>query len=301
MRIVKWTLVSIAVIVLVLGGYVYLELRSLEVEQITEDLYVLYGLGGNVAVLDTDEGTVIVDSMTTHLQGERIREEAAALTGKSVSLVINTHYHLDHTHGNPAFEPGTRVVSTEKTRYLLEQTDADYFSGDAAALMPNETFTGSKEISMGNKTLRLVNPGPGHTGGDLVVLFIEDKTVHTGDLFFNRHYPNIDLEAGGSVEKWGGTLDNVLALPFNTVIPGHGKVTDRPKLRQFQRFMRQLAKIGIEAAEKGISLEDTINTDKLTEDADYTELKLIVPIGLTREFVLQRSWEEANHAFELIP
>lgn len=301
MRIVKWTLVSIVVFVLVLGGYVYLELRSLEVEQITEDLYVLYGLGGNVAVLDTDEGTVIVDSMTTHLQGERIREEAAALTGKSVSLVINTHYHLDHTHGNPAFEPGTRVVSTEKTRYLLEQTDADYFSGDAAALMPNETFTGSKEISMGNKTLRLVNPGPGHTGGDLVVLFIEDKTVHTGDLFFNRHYPNIDLEAGGSVEKWAGTLDNVLALPFNTVIPGHGKVTDRPKLQQFQRFMRQLAKIGIEAAEKGISLEDTINTDKLTEDADYTELKLIVPIGLTREFVLQRSWEEANHAFELIP
>jgi cyclase len=301
MRILKWVLGSIVLIVVVVGGYAYFELRSLEVEQITEDLYVLYGLGGNVAVLDTDEGTVIVDSMTTGIQGERIREEAEALTGKPVTLVINTHYHLDHTHGNPAFEPGTRVVATDKTLHLLEQTDADYFSGEAASLKPNETFTGSKIISMGNKTLRLINPGPGHTGGDLVVVFVEDKTVHTGDLFFYRHYPNIDLEGGGSVAQWGDTIDNILALPFNTVIPGHGTVTVRPNLKQYQRFIRQLAKIGSDAAKNGISLEETIASDELTEDDGYTEIKLIVPIGLTREFVLQRSWEEANNEFELIP
>jgi glyoxylase-like metal-dependent hydrolase (beta-lactamase superfamily II) len=301
MRILKWTVGTVVLLVVVLGGYVYSQLRSLEVEQITEDLYVLYGLGGNVAVLNTDEGTVIVDSMTTTIQGARIREEAERLTGKPISLVINTHYHLDHTHGNPAFAPGTRVVSTEKTLHLLEHTDAEYFSGEAASLKPNDTFTGSKDISMGNKTLRLINPGPGHTGGDLVVVFVEDKALHTGDLFFHRHYPNIDLEGGGSVAKWGDTLDNVLALPFNTIIPGHGKVTDRPKLEQYQRFMRQLAAIGIDAAKNGTSLEATIASDKLTEDDGYTEIQFILPIGLTREFVLQRSWEEANNAFELIP
>ncbi len=301
MRIWQWLVVSIVVVVVALGAYVFLQVRSLEVRQITNDLYVIYGLGGNVAVLDTDEGTVIVDSMTSQYQGKRIKEEAMLLTGKPITLIINTHYHIDHIHGNPAFDPGTRVVATEKTLHHLQQTDADYFSGEAVALMPNETFVDDKEITMGNKTLRLIHPGRGHTDGDLVVLFVEEKTVHMGDLFFYLHYPNIDLEGGGSVAQWGDTIDKVLELPFHTIIPGHGVVTNRPKLEQFQAFMRQLASIGKQAADKGTSLEETLKTDRLTEDEDYEPLKMIIPIGLTREFVLQRAWEEANGAFELRP
>jgi cyclase len=301
MKIFKWAIVSVVVIVLASGGYVYLQVRSLEVDQITGDLYVIYGLGGNVAVLDTDEGTVIVDSMTLQYQGDRIKEEAMRLTGKPITLIINTHYHIDHTHGNPAFDPGTRVVATKRTLHHLKQTDADYFSGEAGELLPNETFDSEKEITMGNKTMRLIHPGRGHTDGDLVVLFVEDRTVHTGDLFFYLHYPNIDLEAGGSVAEWGDTIDRILELPFHTIIPGHGFVTNRPKLEQFQDFMRQLASIGKGSADAGMSLEETIRSGELTEDEDYEPLKMVVPIGLTREFVLQRAWEEANGAFERRP
>ena len=299
MRVWQWFVVSVVVIVFALGGYVFLQIRSLTVDQITNDLYVIYGLGGNVAVLDTDEGTVIVDTMTLQYQGERIIEEAMALTGKPITLIINTHYHIDHTHGNPAFDPGTRIVATKRTLHHLQQTDADYFSGEAGKLLPNEIFDHDKEITMGNKTLRLVHPGRGHTDGDLVVLFVEEKTVHMGDLFFYLHYPNIDLEAGGSVVEWDDTIDKVLELPFHTIIPGHGVVTNRPKLEQFQAFMRQLASIGKQAAEEGLSLEETIESDNLTEDKDYEPLKMIVPIGFTRKFVLQRAWEEANDVFEL--
>ena len=63
--------------------------------------------------------------------------------------------------------------------------------------------------------------------------------------------------------------------------------------------MRQLADIAARAGRQGISLQETLNTDELTEDKDYTPLKMIVPIGLSREFVLQRAWEEATGAFEL--
>lgn len=301
MRTWQWLLISVVVIVVALGGFVFSQVRSLEVQQITNDLYVIYGLGGNVAVLDTDEGTVIVDTMTLKYQGDRIKEEAMALTGKPITLIINTHYHLDHTHGNPAFDVGTRVVSTERTLHHLKVTDAEYFSGEASQLMPNETFVADKVISMGNKTLKLMYPGRGHTDGDLVVLFAEDKTLHTGDLFFHMHYPNIDLEGGGSVAEWGDTIDKILAMPFLTVIPGHGIIAERHKLEQFQKFVRQLARIGKEAADNGISLEETIATDKLTEDKEYEPLKMIIDIGLTREFVLQRAWEEANNAFERRP
>jgi glyoxylase-like metal-dependent hydrolase (beta-lactamase superfamily II) len=291
------------VIVLIIGlaGFVFSQVRGLEVEQITNDLYVIYGLGGNVAVLDTDEGTVIVDTMTLKYQGDRIKEEAMALTGKPVTLIINTHYHLDHIRGNPAFDAGTRIVSTKRTLHHLKETDSEYFSGEASQLMPNETFVSDKVISMGNKTLKLMYPGRGHTDGDLVVLFEEDKTLHTGDLFFFRHYPNIDLEGGGSVMEWGDTIDKILEVPFLTVIPGHGNITERVNLKQFQLFVRQLASIGKQAAEDGVSLEETIATDRLTEDEGYEPLKMIIDIGVDREFVLQRAWEEANVAFERRP
>ena len=298
-----WQRLLVLVIVLVVGlaGFVFSQVRGLEVEQITNDLYVIYGLGGNVAVLDTDEGTVIVDTMTLKYQGDRIKEEAMALTGKPVTLIINTHYHLDHIRGNPAFDAGTRIVSTKRTLHHLKETDSEYFSGEASQLMPNETFVSDKVISMGNKTLKLMYPGRGHTDGDLVVLFEEDKTLHTGDLFFFRHYPNIDLEGGGSVMEWGDTIDKILEVPFLTVIPGHGNITERVNLRQFQLFVRQLASIGSQAAENGTSLEETIATDKLTADEGYEPLKMIIGIGLNREFVLQRAWEEANDAFERRP
>ena len=73
----------------------------------------------------------------------------------------------------------------------------------------------------------------------------------------NRVYPSIDLKAGGTVREWPDTLDVVLALPFTRVIPGHGALSDRAGVEQFQRFMRQLAAVGADAKAKGLSLADT--------------------------------------------
>ncbi|MEE4145097.1 MAG: MBL fold metallo-hydrolase, partial [Halieaceae bacterium] len=101
----KWQtgLLLVAVLVIVSCGYVFVQLRTIEVERLSDDLSVLRGLGGNTAVLRTDAGAVVVDTMLLPLQGQRIRELARELTGADTVLLINTHYHLDHTHGNPAF------------------------------------------------------------------------------------------------------------------------------------------------------------------------------------------------------
>ena len=122
---------------------------------------------------------------------------------------------------------------------------------------------------MGGKTIRLQHLGRGHTGGDLVVLFVEDRVLHTGDLFFNGRYPNIDLEAGGSVREWDATLDRVLALDFDRVIPGHGPVTDREGIRAFQRFLRELWSLAERGAREGKSLAETQALPGLTADAGY--------------------------------
>ncbi len=298
MRILKLVLLGLIALSAMAGGYVFLQLRALDVEKLSEDLWVLRGMGGNTAVLRTDVGAVVVDSLTFPMQGKRIRELARELTGAETVLLINTHYHLDHTHGNPAFEPGTRVLSTERTLSHLLVLDADFWSGDAAALLPNETFSDRQTLKIGGKSLELVHPGRGHTDGDLVVVFHDERVVHMGDLFFNRFYPNIDLEAGGSVQEWPATIDAASSLPFDLVIPGHGMTTDRAGLADFRRFLTQLGDIGRQAAHNNTSLEATLATDRLTADAGYGQITMIVPVGLSREFVLRRAWEESTGNFE---
>lgn len=284
---------TLALLVL-MGAYVVVQLRSLEVERLSDDLYVMRGLGGNVMVLRTDAGTVIVDTMSSPIQGALIREAAKTLTGADTVLLISTHYHLDHTHGNPAFDAGTRVLSTERTLSHLKALDAAFWTDEAAQLLPNETFNDRYTLSIGGKTLELIEPGRGHTDGDLVVLFVDEKVIATGDLFFNRFYPNIDLEAGGSVQLWPQTLEQILSLDFERVIPGHGATSDRQGLQQFKAFMSQLGAAGLHAGKTGASLEQTLAEAELTADEGYQSITFIVPLGLDRDFVLTRSWEEVT-------
>lgn len=300
MKFWKKCIIALLLLVVIFVVYVLLNVRSLTVEAVSEDIHVIRGMGGNTTVLNTDAGAVVIDSMTFKMQGSLIRKKAEELTGKEVVLLVNTHYHLDHTHGNPGFKPGTQIVSTERTLSHLKALDADNWQGEAAKLLPNDTFSDRRQLKLGNKTITLIHPGRGHTDGDLVVLFEEDKTLVMGDLFFNKHYPNIDLEAGGSVQAWPSTIDKILELGFDTVIPGHGDTTNRAGLIGFQKMMSQLAQIGSSAANNNTSLSDTLNSTALSEDAGYQPIKFGgISLGLNREFVLQRSWEESTGNFEL--
>jgi glyoxylase-like metal-dependent hydrolase (beta-lactamase superfamily II) len=222
--------IAAAVLIALIGlivVYLYNRIATLESEKVTDAVHVIFGVGGNTAVLETETGVVVVDTMTFPLQGRRIRDLAERLGGGPTQAIVNTHYHVDHTHGNPAWATGTRIVSTDLTLAYLDHFDGAFWNGVAAGSIPNETFEDTHEMRIGGKTIRSYRTGRGHTGGDLVVLFVEDRVLHTGDLFFHRIYPNIDLEAGGSVREWAATLDRVLALDFDRVIPGHGAVTDR--------------------------------------------------------------------------
>jgi len=295
-RILGMIGVVVVVAVALAAIYVYSSIHDFEIDQLTDDVHMVSGLGSNVGILKTDRGAVVVDTMTFRSQGAELMGFAEELGGGPVQAIINTHYHLDHTHGNPAFPAGTRVVSTALTLDYLHHFDWEYWEGEAKETLPNETFTDTREIKIGNKTLQLVHPGRGHTGGDLVVLFVEDRVLHTGDLFFNRRYPNIDLEAGGSVREWDATLDRVLALDFDQVIPGHGPPSDRDGLLGFQRFIRQLGALGATAAEKGWSVEQAQASGELTADAGYEVMSIPFVMKLDRDFVIRRAWEEATGA-----
>jgi cyclase len=284
-----------------LGGYTYNRLSHLSYDRLTDDVFVIYGQGGNVGVLRTDAGTLVVDSMLMPLQGNKIRQLAEKLTGQPVRVVVNTHYHWDHTHGNPAFDADTEVVATTRTRENLLARDAKFWERDNAKGLPDTTFDHEHTIPIGGKTVRLIHPGRGHTDGDLVALFVEDRVLHTGDLVWNKRYPNIDLEAGGSIEQWIGTLDRLSALDFDMVIPGHGLVTEKKTVTTFQTFLRDLHAVGRDAAARGLTLEQTLAEPSLGAYADYEVMAVPFVLRLDHDFVVRRSWEEANGTFTYIP
>lgn len=292
-RILAASAVALLVVLGIAAVYGYGRVTELEVEQVTDDVYMLSGFGGNVGVLRTGTGSVVVDSMTFRMQGERIREAAERLAGP-IQAVVNTHYHVGHTHGNPGFAAGTRVISTRRTLDYLVHFDPSYWQGEAAETLPNELFSDVHEVKLGGKTIRAMHLGRGHTGGDLVVLFVDDRVLHTGDLLFNRRYPNIDLEAGGSIREWIATLDRMLELDFDRVIPGHGPLTDRSGIRAFQDFLRELWEVGQQAARDGLSLEETLARKELATDEGYDVISVPLVFRLDEAFVIRRAWEEAT-------
>ncbi len=284
-----------------LGGCVYNRITNLGYDSITEDAFMIDGFGSNVGVLRTDAGTVLVDSMALPMQGKRIRALAEELTGQPVRIVISTHYHLDHTHGNPAFDPETEFVSTTRTLANLRARDGAFWKGDNASKLPETTFDHEHEIKLGGKTIRLIHPGRGHTDGDLVVLFVEDRVLHTGDLVFHERYPNIDLEGGGSIERWIETLDRVATLDFDSVIPGHGLLGDVNSLRNFQQYLRDLWSVGKSAAQRGASLEQTLDSADLSAYSHYEVMSVPFIMRLDRDFNVTRAWEEATGNFTYVP
>lgn len=269
-------------------------LTTLTSERVTGDVHVLFGAGGNVGVLATDAGAVVVDTLTFRFQGERVRELAEQLGGGPVQAVLNTHYHRDHTHGNPGFPPGTRIVAAARTLDYLRFFDGAYWQGAAAGTLPNELVSEEHELRIGGKTIRSYHLGRGHTGGDLVVLFVEDRVLHAGDLLFNGRYPRVDLEGGGSLPAWIATLDRVLALDFDRVIPGHGPVAGREAIVAFQRFLAEVWEVGQRAARQGSSLEETLAQAQLSQDAGYEPGGLPPFVVFGRDDVIRQAWEEAT-------
>ena len=292
-RFVKRFVITILLLACLAGIFLYRTVTGFEMERVTDDVTMIRGAGGNVGVLRTERGAVVVDSMTFAMQGRRIREAAERFAGPT-QVVINTHYHSDHTHGNPGFAPGTQVVATQRTRDYLAFFDGEYWQDDRRETLPNDTFDDRKELSFGDKTVEVLFAGRGHTGGDLVVLFVEDRVLHTGDLFFNRRYPRIDVEGGGSLPEWIATLDRVLALDFDAVIPGHGAVSDRAGVEAFRDFLVEVWDQARAAAAAGKSLEETLSTVALTRDAGYENGGVPVLYVLDRDSVVSQAWAEAS-------
>jgi glyoxylase-like metal-dependent hydrolase (beta-lactamase superfamily II) len=201
----------------------------LTLEKVADDLYVLIGNGGNVAVLVTNEGAVLVDDKFEQ-DYDAISALVKSVTNQPVKYVFNTHHHSDHSGGNSKFILTAEIISHKNARAnILENKQ-----GNTTELKPARiTFTDETSVFIGGKEVRARYFGRGHTNGDIVIYFPQQKVLHTGDLMAGVT-PLIDYVGGGSIVEWSKTVDGVMnAFEFDKVIPGHGAVTNRAGLKTY--------------------------------------------------------------------
>jgi len=104
--------------------------------------------------------------------------------------------------------------------------------------LPHLSFTDQAQVYLGGKEVDAYYNGRGHTNGDVVIYFPALRVLHTGDLFTTNGQGNVapfvDYNGMGSVVEWTKTLDGVLKLDFDTVIPGHGPISKKADLEKYR-------------------------------------------------------------------
>ncbi len=219
---------------------------TFRIEPVRENLHVISGEGGNVAVLVTDDGVVLVDNMF-HRSHDAILAQVASVTDKPIEYVLNTHQHDDHAGGNYLLLPIARVIAHTNVRKNLTDIRQPYYEDTPGTPigLPGFVFDTELVLFAGSDEIRALHLGRGHTNGDVIVHFPALGVIHTGDLFLSARAPRpadrppgvniyVDYAQGGSFLEWTATLDRVLELEFDTIIPGHGPVTTRDELVGFR-------------------------------------------------------------------
>jgi cyclase len=219
-------------------------ITEIRTEALAENLFVLRGAGGNVAVLTGPDGTLLVDDEMVEMQA-KLRAAVAMISPTPPRFVVNTHAHTDHTGNNATMtRMGAIVIANEGVRYLFTQMPVDYakrFSPDPTKreLMPVLTFKDSLQLHVNGQDILAQHVPNAHTNMDAFVFFRQANVLHTGDLFITLGYPWLDLRWGGTVDGLIAALGVVLAQSNEAtrIIPGHGPVGSRADVVAYREMM----------------------------------------------------------------
>ena len=211
---------------------------------------------GDVALRVTPEGLILIDDKYPENVAD-VLTQVKAVSSMPVKYLLNTHHHGDHASGNVNIrQMGIDIIAHKNIRanFLRIKQPGE----------PNIVFADQAAVYLGGVEVQLFYLGRGHTNGDTVIYFPDLKTVHTGDLIIDG-MPVIDYDAGGSAIEFVKTIDNLLKMDFDTMIPGHGHIMKKDDVRAYRarfaemnRRMRELArkKVPKDQAQAQLKLDD---------------------------------------------
>jgi glyoxylase-like metal-dependent hydrolase (beta-lactamase superfamily II) len=217
---------------------------QIETTPLRGPLSMLSGSGGNITVLTGKQGKLMVDAGIA-VSRPRVEAALAAISSAPIKYLINTHYHWDHTDGNPwVRDDGATIIATAGTVKRVSTStrveDWDFtFPALPARGIPTEVLTTDKTYHFDGQTVEVRLLDPSHTDTDLYVVFKEANVASLGDLFWNGVYPFIDNENGGGIDGMIKADDAILARLDDDVVlvPGHGPVGTKKQFRDFRDML----------------------------------------------------------------
>ncbi len=212
--------------------------------QVTPQIYMLAGEGGNIGLFTGADGTFLIDDQYAPLT-EKIIEAINSVGGEYPEFLINTHYHGDHTGGNENMgQGGALIFSHHNVRERLQAGSfLEAFKMKRAAVsregLPVVTFAEGITFHLNGDRVRVIHAPHAHTDGDSFIFFTAANVIHAGDLFFNGFYPFIDVNHGGTLKGMITGVDRILALADNDtkIVPGHGPLADKAELLRYREML----------------------------------------------------------------
>jgi cyclase len=268
-------------------------------EDLRRNVGFFTGQGGTIGYLVTPDGAIAVDAQfpaTAKACVEGLQQKSP----KGIHMLINTHYHGDHTGGNIAFRPAVKTIVQQERCAKLHKDFTEKNNTVAQQAYADVTFGESWSTTLGDEKVWARYDGPGHTGGDAMIHFEKANVVHMGDLMFNKLHPRVDRPGGASIRNWIKVLEGAAKKHRDaTFIFGHAKqglpVTGTAKdllaLRDYFTAVLDHVQKGVRA---GQSQEQIVGIESLPKFDDYASSGQI----LTLKGTLTAAYEELSSKTE---
>jgi len=235
--------------------------------------------GSNVTAITGDKGTIIVDSSLYPSKAEEIRLYVNRLLHSEVILVINTHYHPDHTFGNSGLN--ANLLCCEKTEEYFMKMDSMYLEsvfekdGDLRSekihiVPPFETFKDSYEITHDGCKIILQRVG-GHTPDSVVVKIPEKRILISGDMVINGFHPEIVKDS--DIKEWIKVLKTLKREKYRNIICGHGAVAKDIEIDRMRQYLEKMQMI-MENKDNIDEILSVLKEDPNFRDRHMTEIFL---------------------------
>jgi len=238
------------------------EFPDVKVAKINDRIYAMLGptdppnkenrgyMNNNLVIIG-DTGVILVDAGSHKAVAAHIDKAIKTVTTKPITHILITHHHPDHHLGLEYFE-GAKVISTEYCAKQIQENGrgmANFMSRNtgvnlryATPVAPQATIAerSRKTMEINGVKLELISTETAHTDGDMMVWLPDDGVLASGDILVHTINPNF---RDGSLHKWIGVVDNdILKLPFKTVMPGHGPLMQRQDVVEFRTLIADFYK-----------------------------------------------------------
>jgi glyoxylase-like metal-dependent hydrolase (beta-lactamase superfamily II) len=282
------------------------------------------GWGWSNAGLIVDEGeSLLVDTLfdvplTREMLAAMKRAEPRAAA--KIGTLVNTHHNGDHCFGNECCEGAEIIAHTlareamahEGPQRLALMMDAAPSLGETGAFLtrcfgafdfkgvtqtlPTTTFETEITRQVGSKTVHIMHVGPAHTPGDALVHVPRDRTVFTGDILFIEGHP---VMWEGPVGNWIAACERILDMDVETVVPGHGPITDQRGVTAVRDYLVYIRDEAAKRYEAGLSAFDAARDIDMSDYDSWGDgERIVVNVAtLYKEFSGERTANDAAALF----